>query len=48
MKLGYLIEYSMRNIFLENHTKNVVQKLVQDPLIKNKNGASLDQQSEML
>ena len=46
MKLGHLIEYSMRNIFL--HTKNVVEKLVQDPLIKNKNGASLDQQSEML
>ena len=33
MKFGQLIEYNMRNIFLENHTQNVVDKL--DP--KNQN-----------
>ena len=33
MKFGQLIEYNMRNIFLENHTQNGVDKL--DP--KNQN-----------
>ena len=32
-KFGQLIEYNKRNIFLENHTQNVV-KLVLNPLIK--------------
>ena len=35
MKFGQLIEYDMRNIFLENHTQNVVEKLVPDPFLKN-------------
>ena len=34
MKFVQLIGYNMRNIFLENHTQNVVEKLVPDPLIK--------------
>ena len=34
MKFGQLIEYNMRNIFIENHMQNVVEKLVPDPLIK--------------
>ena len=32
-KLGQLI----RNIFLKNHTQNVMVKLVPDPLIRNQN-----------
>ena len=28
MKLGQLIVYNMRNIFLKNHTQNGVEKLV--------------------
>ena len=34
MKFGQLIDYNMRNIFLENHAQNVVEKLIPDPLIK--------------
>ena len=34
MKFGQLIEYNMRNIFLENHTQNVVEKLVPDSFLK--------------
>ena len=30
MKFGQLIDYNMRNIFLKNHTQNVVEKLVPD------------------
>ena len=30
MKSGQLIEYE-KNFFLENHTKNVVEKLLPDP-----------------
>ena len=37
MKLGQLIEYSMRNTLSKNHTENVVEKLFADPFIKNKN-----------
>ena len=37
MKLGQLIEYSMRNIFLKNNTQNMVEKLFPDPLLKNQN-----------
>ena len=36
MKVGQLIEYN-RNSFTENHTLNVVEKLVPDPLINDKN-----------
>ena len=35
MKCGQLIEYNMRNIFLKNHTQNVVEKLVPDPFLEN-------------
>ena len=32
MKFGYLIEYNMRNIFLEkSYTQNVLEKLFSDP-----------------
>ena len=41
MKFGQLIEYNMRNIFLENHTQDVVEKLSPDPLLKNENWAYL-------
>ena len=37
IKFDQLIEYNMRNIFLENYTQNAVEKLVLDPFIKNKN-----------
>ena len=37
LKFGQLKEHNVRNIFLENHTQNVVEKLVRDPLIKNQN-----------
>ena len=36
MKIGQLIECNMRNIFMENNTQNVVEKLVPDTL-KNQN-----------
>ena len=34
MKFGQLIEYNMRNIFVENHTQNVLEKLFPDPYLK--------------
>ena len=37
----------MKNIFLENHTENVVEKLLLDPFLKSKLNISLDQQSEV-
>ena len=37
MKFGQLMEYNMRNIFLKNHTQNVVEKLFPNPFLKNKN-----------
>ena len=37
MKFGHLIEHNMRNIFLKNHTQNVLGKLVPDSFIKNQN-----------
>ena len=39
MKFGQLIDYNMRNIFLKNHTQNVVEKLFLDPFPKNQNQA---------
>ena len=33
----------MKNIFLENHTQNVVKKLFPDPFLKNKNWTCFDQ-----
>ena len=41
MKMGQLIEYKIRNIFLKNHTQNVVEKLVLDLSIKKQNRAYL-------
>ena len=35
MKLDQLIEQNVRNIFLKNHIKNVVEKLFPDPFLKN-------------
>ena len=32
---GQLIGYNMRNIFLENRTQNMLEKLVPDHFIKN-------------
>ena len=34
MKIGQLIEYNIRNIFIKNYTQNMVEKLVPDPFIK--------------
>ena len=34
MKFGQLVEYNMRNIFLENHTQNLVEKLFPGPFLK--------------
>ena len=31
MKFGQLIEYDMRNIFLQTHTQNIVKKQFPDP-----------------
>ena len=39
MQFGQLIEYNMRNIFLEK--SNVVEKLVLDPFMENQNWAYL-------
>ena len=35
MKFNQLIECNMRNVFRENHTQIVVDKLVSDPFLKN-------------
>ena len=35
IKFGQLTEYNMRNIFLENPSQNVVEKLFPDPFLKN-------------
>ena len=44
IKVGQLIEYNMKIIFLENHTLNVVEKLFPDPFLKkSKLSISLDQ-----
>ena len=36
MKFSEFIEHN-RNIFLKNHTQNLLEKLVRDPFIKKKN-----------
>ena len=49
MKVGQLIKDNTRNIFLENHTQIVVEKLVLDPFVETqKFSMPLDHQSEML
>ena len=35
MKFVQLIEYNMKIILFKNHTQNVMEKLFQDPFIKN-------------
>ena len=37
VKFGQSIEYNIKNIFLENHTQNVVEKLSLDPFPKSQN-----------
>ena len=37
MKFGQLTEYTVRYIFLKNHTENVVEKLFPDSSLKNQN-----------
>ena len=38
MKFVHLIEHEMRNNFLKKkHAKNMVEKLIPDPLVKNQN-----------
>ena len=37
MKFGELIEYNMKNIFLEKSSQNIVEKLVPDTFMKNQN-----------
>ena len=37
MKFDQLIEHNMRNIFLENYAKNVVEKLFPDSFLKDQN-----------
>ena len=37
MKFGHLIEYNIKNIFLEKHILNVVEKLSPDPFLKIQN-----------
>ena len=39
MKFGQSIEFNMRNIFLENYTQNVVDKIFPDPFLKYQNWA---------
>ena len=50
IKLSQLIEYKIRDAFLENHTQKLAEKLVpKKPFIKKwKSCISLNQQSEML
>ena len=37
MKFGQLIKYKIKNIFLENHTQNAVEKLLPDLFLKSQN-----------
>ena len=37
MKFGQLIECNTRIIFIENHTQNVVEKIVPELFLKNQN-----------
>ena len=37
MKFGQLIEHNMSNIFLKDHTQNVVEKLFPESFLKNLN-----------
>ena len=35
MKFGQLMEYNMENVFFKTRRKNVVEKLLSDPFLKN-------------
>ena len=49
MKFSQLIEHNMKSIFSKNHTQNVMDKLVPDPLIKkSKFSIYLDHQLQIL
>ena len=49
MKTGQLLEYNLINIFLENHTQNVVEEPFPDPFLKkSKLSIFLDQYSKVL
>ena len=37
MKFGHLIKYNTRTFFVKNHTQNVMDKLVPDPILQNRN-----------
>ena len=37
MTFGQLIEYNMRNVFVESHTQNTTKKLFPEPFLKNQN-----------
>ena len=37
VRIGQLIEYNMRNIFLKNDTQGMVEKLFPDSFLKNQN-----------
>ena len=41
MKFGQLIEYKVQNIFLKNHTQNLLEKLFPDAYLKYQNWAYL-------
>ena len=41
MKFDQLREHNMKNIFVENHTQNVLEKLFPDPYLKKQNWAYL-------
>ena len=41
MKFDQFIEYTSETFFLKNHSQNVVEKLLQDPFLKNQNWAYL-------
>ena len=41
MKFGQLMEYKTETFFMKNHRQDVVEKLFQDPFLKNQNWACL-------
>ena len=41
MNFSMLIQYNMRNTFLENHTQNLVEKLFPEPFLKSQHWADL-------
>ena len=37
MKFGQLMQFNTKGIFLKKYSKNMIEKLVQDPFLKNQN-----------